>query len=817
MDKARLFAALPYPLKKVVAAARGRHLESWRYDELTEARVAAALERESWSAERWRTWQEERLARLLAHAAREVPYYREMWSGRRRRGDAAAVEDLASWPVLEKEPLRRHPRAFLADGARGQRLFAESTSGSTGTPVSLYWDEETTRGWYALVEARCRRWHGLTRQDPWAILGGQPVAAASRRRPPFWVWNAAMSQLYLSSSHLAPDLIPFYLEAMREHGIRWLYGYGSALDTLASFGQGHAALGLELVMSNAEPLYLHQRERIAAAFACPVRETYGMAELVAAASECPAGGLHLWPEVGFAELEDGQGRVAPAAPGESGDLIATGLLNFAQPLVRYRLGDRLAFAPDAADEAGRCACGRLLPRLAAVDGRSDAVVITADGRRIGRLDPIFKGGLPLLEAQVVQETFERLRLRYVPAPGFSLATENELRRRFAARVGDLELVFEQVERLERTRGGKLRGVVSQLQMPSAQEVEAPSPERPKLSVILPVRNEEAFIERSLASILGQTLGVENLEILLVDGMSEDKTRERAAAMLSSHERLPWRILDNPGKTAPCAMNVGLRAARGAFVARVDGHSELESKYLEKAINLLDAHPAAAGVGGRLETLGHGAKAAVIAAAMSSSFGVGGAAFRLPGPPGSVVEADTVAFPVYRRRALEENGYFDETLVRNQDDEYNFRLRKRGWKILLAADLKVKYYSRAAFGKLWRQYYEYGVYKVRVLQKHPRQMSPRHFVPLLFVLALAATFVMAGFSPWPLLALVFLWGLAAAAASLELAAREKWGMAEALPRLFLLPWAFFLLHTAYGAGFAAGLLRFGRGFFRKEKT
>lgn len=813
MDKARLFAALPYPLKKLAAGARGRQLERWRYDARTETRVAEALERESWSAERWRAWQEERLVRLLVTAAREVPFYREMWSARRARGDAGAVEDLASWPILEKESLRRHPRAFLADGAREKRLYAESTSGSTGTPVSLFWDEETTRQWYALVEARCRRWHGVDRRDRWAMLGGQPVAAASRRRPPFWVWNAAMSQLYLSSSHLAPELIPAYLEAMREHRVRWLYGYSSALDTLASHGEGHAALGLELVMSNAEPLYQHQRERIAAAFACPVRETYGMAELVAAASECPAGRLHLWPEVGIAELAEGEGAV-PAGPGAGGELIATGLLNFAQPLVRYRLGDRLDF--DGAEPGEGCACGRRLPLVAAIDGRSDDVVITPDGRRLGRLDPIFKGGLPLLEAQVVQETPARLRLRYVPAPGFSQATEKELRRRFAARVGAMELVFESVERLERTRGGKLRGVVSRLQKPAAQEV-GDGGEGLRLSVILPVRNEQAFIERSLASLLGQSVGSAGLEILLVDGMSEDKTRERALAMFSRHRNFSWKILDNPGKTAPCAMNVGLRAARGAFIARLDGHSELEEKYLEKAIDLLERHPAAAGVGGRLETLGSGAKAAVIAAAMSSGFGVGGAAFRLPGAPGSVVEADTVAFPVYRRRAIEENGFFDETLVRNQDDEYNFRLRKRGWKILLAADLQVKYYSRATFGKLWRQYYEYGVYKVRVLQKHPRQMSPRHFAPFLFVFALLGSLLLLPWSPLPLAALLGSWGLAAVLASLKLAGREKWSFAVALPRLPLLPWAFFLLHTAYGAGFAAGLLRFGRGFFSERKS
>lgn len=811
MDKARLFAALPYPLKKVAAAARGYYLERWRYDERTAARASAAAEREGWDAERWRHWHEEKLARLLGHAAREVPFYRQWWSGRRGHGQRSDVELLANWPVLGKEALRRDPRAFLADGATEGRLFRESTSGSTGTPLQLFWDEEATKEWYALVEARCRRWHGLSREDRWAILGGQPIVRAGRRRPPFWVWNSAMHQLYLSSSHLAPDLIPAYLEALRDHGVRWIYGYSSALDTLASFGEGHAGLGLRLAMSNAEPLYAHQRERIAGAFACPVRETYGMAELVAAASECPEGRLHLWPEAGVAELLHEDGSLGPARPGECGELVATGLLNSAQPLVRYRVGDRLRFA--AADAT--CACGRRLPLLEAIEGRNDDLVLTLDGRRLGRLDPIFKGGLPIREAQIVQETLSRLRLRLVPAPGYGEATEAELRRRFRDRVGAMELEIDRVGRLERTTSGKLRGVVSLLSpgSPETSGGQDPGPgPRPLLSIILPVRNEAKFIEKSLASVLGQTVGIEKLEILLVDGLSDDATRQLAVAMFERHgKNFVWRILDNPRRSAPCAMNVGILAARGEFLARVDGHAELAPDYFERALALLAAHPGAAGVGGRMVTLGSGPRAEAIAAAMSSSFGVGGAAFRLPGPPGSVKEADTVAFPVYRRQALDQNGFFDEQLKRNQDDEYNFRLRKAGWKILLAESLGVKYYSRSTFARLFSQYFEYGVYKVRVLQKHPLQMSPRHFVPFAFVLGLLAGLAFVTLSPLPLAGLSAAWLGAAGLAGWGLARRERWGAGAAV-RLPLAVWAFFLLHLAYGAGFAVGLGRFGRGFF-----
>lgn len=453
MDLARLFLRLPYPLKVAAASVRGAWLESWRYDESLEERVAAALERESWSPERWASWRADKLARLLAHAATRVPYYRASWQERRRRGDRSPVEDLASWPHLEKSDVCRSPRAFLAEGHG--RLFRERTSGSTGQPIELFWDRETSLEWYGLIEARCRRWFGVSRSDRWAILGGQLVADPRRKSPPYWVWNAAMRQLYLSGYHLSPSTLPDYLEALRRHRVVHLYGYSSALDTLARHGGSLRELGLRVVVSNAEPLFEHQRERIEHAFGAPVRETYGMAELVAAAAECPAGALHQWLDCGVAEILDAEGE--PTAAGEEGELVATGLLNFAQPLIRYRVGDRVR-----GSQADPCSCGRTLPVWRAIEGRLDDVVVTPDGRRLGRLDPIFKGGLPLLEAQIIQEAPDRLRLRYVPAPGFSEATEAELRQRFADRVGAMELIFEPVTALERTRNGKLRAVVSLL-------------------------------------------------------------------------------------------------------------------------------------------------------------------------------------------------------------------------------------------------------------------------------------------------------------------------------------------------------------------
>jgi phenylacetate-CoA ligase len=423
--------------------------------------VQLALERDYWTPEQWRDWQQKRLDGLLRRAATEVPYYRDQWNRRRERGSTAQPERLSDWPVLEKESLRTAGRAFVAEDCQIKKMFHDHTSGSTGKSLDLWLSRQTVRSWYALFEARCRRWYGVSRHDRWGMLGGQLVVPVAQRRPPFWVWNASLNQLYLSAYHLAPDLIPHYLEALRKHRVTYLLGYTSALHALAVeiLESGLQSPQMKVVITNAEPVYDHQRQAIAAAFGCPVRETYGMAEIVAAASECEAGRLHFWPETGVVEvLNDGK----PAADGEPGDLVCTGLMNFDMPLVRYRAGDR-AVLPRA---AAPCPCGRTLPAFASIEGRLDDMVYTHDGRAVGRLDPVFKGRLKVREAQIVQERLDQIRVRYVPAPGYTEADGQSIISRLQDRLGPVTVVLEPLKEIPRGAGGKFRSVICNL---SAEE------------------------------------------------------------------------------------------------------------------------------------------------------------------------------------------------------------------------------------------------------------------------------------------------------------------------------------------------------------
>jgi len=275
-------------------------------------------------------------------------------------------------------------------------------------------------------------------------------------------------------------------------------------------------------------------------------------------------------------------------------------------------------------------------------------------------------------------------------------------------------------------------------------------EYPPISLLLPIRNESAYIERCLRAVLAQDYPPDRMEILVVDGMSTDGTREIvrkmiAQSLLSSTDRQPPVVLlDNLAGIVPTALNIGLRQAKGEIIIRVDGHTVIAPDYVHRCVEALE-QSGADNVGGRMHARGENAWGVAVAAATSSPFGVGGARFHYSDEEEWV---DTVYMGAWPRPVFWGIGLFDEELVRDQDDEFNYRLREYGGRILLSPKIKSVYLVRGTPQALWRQYYQYGFWKVRVLQKHPLQMRPRQFVPPLFVLSLLASAFLAITSIFP---------------------------------------------------------------------
>lgn len=321
---------------------------------------------------------------------------------------------------------------------------------------------------------------------------------------------------------------------------------------------------------------------------------------------------------------------------------------------------------------------------------------------------------------------------------------------------------------------------------------------PLVSVIMPVRNEERSIAASLASVLAQDYPADRLEILVIDGMSSDGTVDVVRNITGHPQHLS--VHQNPAGIAPAAMNIGIRNARGSVMVRVDGHTSIARDYVRTCVEQL-ARTGADNVGGRMDAVGEGTFGKAVAAATSSRFGVGNSAFHYATEQQWV---DTVYLGAWPRSLFDRVGLFDEEMVRNQDDELNYRIISNGGKILFCPDIRSTYQNRTTVRGLWRQYFQYGYWKVRVMQKHPAQMRVRQFVPATFVLALVGSLLLMPFGgvfTWPLVLVGGLYVLANIAATAVSAGRV--GGKPAL----LLPLAFGTLHIAYGSGFLTGLFRF----------
>jgi glycosyltransferase involved in cell wall biosynthesis len=335
---------------------------------------------------------------------------------------------------------------------------------------------------------------------------------------------------------------------------------------------------------------------------------------------------------------------------------------------------------------------------------------------------------------------------------------------------------------------------------------APLPEQPFVSVIVPVRNEEGFIGRCLTALAQQDYPRERFEVIVVDGESTDST-DSEVRTTAEMQQLTVLFVPNPRLTTASGLNLGLAHARGDVIVRVDGHTRVATSFLSAAVRALRETGADA-VGGPIETRGLGTTGRVIALAMSSPFGVGDNAFRA----GETAQwTDTVPFAAYRRDVFERAGFFDESMNRGEDDEFNYRLRAAGGRILLTPEIRSVYYGRDSFSGLAKQYWGYGNAKAAVLLRHPRRLRWRHLVPSALVLALAGG---------PLLALIarrFVWLTALAGAAYGAAmGLATWRVSKQGDGrdARLLPLAFACIHLPAGAGMIAGLLR-RRGRKRDE--
>ncbi len=317
---------------------------------------------------------------------------------------------------------------------------------------------------------------------------------------------------------------------------------------------------------------------------------------------------------------------------------------------------------------------------------------------------------------------------------------------------------------------------------------------PYISIIIPIRNEEKYIYQCLKSITNQKYDKKGFEVLVIDGISTDRTTEIVEQFVREYSNI--KMLMNPAKIPATALNIGVRAAKGNVIIRVDGHAVIAADYIAQCVKYLHSTGAEC-VCGWIKSTQTNRKGQAIALGMSNVFGVGNARFRTNGREGYV---DTGAFLAYRREVFDRTGLFYENLVGCEDEEFHYRLQSKGGKIYFTPKIQSSYYTRSTYQELFKQYFRYGHAKVDILKLNPRMMQFRHFVPPIFVVCFVASLLMS--LKVGVIAILFPMGYFVTTffASALIGKRDGWRY------IFFLPMVFYCLHFSYGSGFIIGITK-----------
>ncbi len=396
--------------------------------------------------EEQRSRQLELLEGILASASR-TEYYKQLINETNLPDNPVAL--LKTLTYLEKETLRTRQRSFLVSPAL---TVPAHTSGTTGTPLKLKRDfpsiAREAAGFFSWFQSA-----GYSPEDLLVELRGDMVVPAGRTSPPFGVRDRIFNKYVLSSYHLSDKNIPWYIEQIEKTGAKFIYAYPSSAFLIADFlkRNGRPSLGMKAVFLASETVFERQK-KVINEFLGTVYAHYGNAERCCWMTSCAAGNYHEDISYSFTEY----------APIENGmyEIISTGFINHSMPLLRYRTGD-IAIEPFGLQD--RCECGRPGPGCKDIIGRQDDLFITPDGKKIGRLDHVFKNVDNIIAAQIIQHSLQKTEVKVVKAEKYGENDEKNVRENLISRIGEGILIeFNYVDNIPRTENGKFRAVVSKV-------------------------------------------------------------------------------------------------------------------------------------------------------------------------------------------------------------------------------------------------------------------------------------------------------------------------------------------------------------------
>lgn len=457
--KEKLYNHSPIFLQNLAVSMQGRKLHRMRYSREFTNYLEELLKTQWYTPAQLEEFQLRRLQRLLKHCAEYVPYYRKLFVEYGiKPDDVKDVSDIKKLPMIDKSTIRTNPDLFIADNFNRKKLIKWSTSGTTNTPMDFYFTDESFKFRYATVE-RFRRWADVKIGDKRASFTGSLIVPPNQslKKKRFCRYNRPGNQLLLSIFHMSDENLRYYVDTLKSFQPVIFDGYPACMYVLAKYilQNGIEEIRPKAVFVTAEVLYDYQREAIEKAFQAKFYNYYGACEGVASFGECSKGGFHTSPEFGITEILNEHGEDVQV--GEVGELVLTGLSNYAMPLIRYRIGD-MGIMSDKT-----CTCGRTLPIIQSVIGRTYDMLYTVERGYAWSLDDVFHGVSHVAEAQIIQESLDRVIIKVVPEKDFNQDDSQRIIAALKARIGhSVDVSIQLVDAIERTDAGKFRAVISKV-------------------------------------------------------------------------------------------------------------------------------------------------------------------------------------------------------------------------------------------------------------------------------------------------------------------------------------------------------------------
>ncbi len=457
----RIYPRLPVFAQNWAISAYGYYWHRRRFGGIFEQELRGFKEREGFTRQQWHDYQTVQLRKLLVHAFETVPLYRERYSAlgfTKSQFERFELEDLPKLPFLTKDDLRRYGTTTLLSCKRekGGQFFA--SSGSTGTPVQILYSHAFHQRMNAAMEARVRHWAGVSGDDSRGMIGGRRILPEAANTPPYYRYNFFERQTYFSAYHISAPNAADYCTGIRKNKVQYMTGYAMSNYFLAAYFDelGLECPPLKAVITSSEKLTAEMRNMFWKVYSCRAFDSYSGVENCGLISECPEGVLLASPDVGILEVLDDLGNAV--ASGEEGEVVSTGLLNLDQPLIRYRIGDRVCTAHKTDAVAGRS-----MPAIAEISGRVEDAVVTRDGRKMVRFHGIFVNLPHVIEGQVIQHSLDAFTVRVVTLKGYGAAEENLIHQRMQSQLGlHTQITVQKTDQIPRTANGKFRAVISEI-------------------------------------------------------------------------------------------------------------------------------------------------------------------------------------------------------------------------------------------------------------------------------------------------------------------------------------------------------------------